>query len=966
MSDLGQERQNVQDPLLQYACEIGWQYLKPDEVQIKRQGTSNLILREIFATQMEKLNSHFIDSVMVEDLIKKLEGTQSNIMGNEEVLEFLKGNKQIHVPLQKRELNVKIIDSNPNNNVYHVSDEFVCTNGKYTNRYDVVFFINGIPVFLVETKSAHKVGAMDEALNQVERYHQETPEALTMLQVYIITNVAKFYYSPTWNFSLKNIFNWKTEDNNTEFEKVVKDFFNKKKSVETILNYILFIGKEEKINKVVLRPYQMRAIKKIEARATDKKKMRGLIWHTQGSGKTYTMIKAAQRIIENEASEFPKVIMIVDRNELQGQLFKNLGSLGFDKTTVVAKSKKDLRNLLRGNKRGIIVTLIQKFDKMPANINTSNNIIVLVDEAHRTTSGTLGNYLTAALPNAHFIGFTGTPIDKSSTGRSTFSIFGSDDAPQGYLDKYGIAESIKDGSTVKLHYALASNELLPDKETLDREFLRLKEAEGISDIEKLNKILERAVTLRNMLKNKPRIEAVTKYIVEHYTNFVQPLGYKAFIVGVDREACAMYKQELDKYFPEEFSKVVYSRGQNDSEELKKNYLSEDNENQIRKDFISANKNPQILIVTEKLLTGYDAPILYCMYLDKPMRDHVLLQTIARVNRPYEDKDRIKKPCGFIVDFVGILDNLKDALAFDSVDISGVIDDVQILKDRFAEQMEIARRDYLSIIKGLRQDKAIEAVLTHFKDEESRVNFYDFYNELSKMYEVISPDKFLSPYLNDYDILSRMYGMLKNSYDRTTPIPAILSRKTAQLLQENVKFGGLKSELEIFEINDQTIEKLQKSNASEIEKIFNLLKSIEAEVVSNGEKNMFLISIGERAEEIATRFKEKQMSTSGALSSLIAIAQEIDEGKKESQNKGMTDDVFTVYWILLHEKIEGAEEIANKMGIEFEKYPYWRENPDNEREIRRTFTKILLNKGLEINILTNITNYIIQLLKGYRR
>ncbi|HRS02493.1 MAG TPA: HsdR family type I site-specific deoxyribonuclease, partial [Bacteroidota bacterium] len=905
MSDLGQEKQDVQDPLIQYACEIGWQYLKPDDVQRMRRGTSNLILREIFATQMEKLNSHFIDSVMVAELIKRLEGTQSNIMGNKEVLEFLKGKKQIYVPLQKRELDVKIIDKNPDNNSYYVSDEFKFTNGRNTNRYDAVFFINGIPVFLVETKSAHKVGAMEEALKQVERYHNECPEAMAMMQVYIITNVLGFYYSPTWNFSIKNIFNWKTEDNNIEYEKVVKDFFNKKKSIETILNYILFIEKEEKLNKVILRPYQMRAIKKIEARAANKKKMRGLIWHTQGSGKTYTMIKAAQRIIENPAFENPTVIMIVDRNELQQQLFKNLGSLGFGRSLVIT-SKKMLREVLKRDTRGIIVTLIQKFDKMPENINTNDNIIVLVDEAHRTTSGKLGNYLTGALPNAHFIGFTGTPIDKSSTGQSTFSIFGRDDEPKGYLDKYGIAESIKDGSTVKLHYALASNELLPDKETLDREFLRLKEAEGISDIEKLNKILKRAVTLSNMLKNKQRIEAVTKYIVDNYNDFVKPLGYKAFIVGVDREACAMYKQELDKYFPEEFSKVVYSRGVNDSQELQKYYLSEEYEKQIRNDFIRADKDPQILIVTEKLLTGYDAPILYCMYLDKPMRDHVLLQTIARVNRPYEDKDRIKKPCGFIVDFVGVLDNLKAALAFDSVDISGVIDDIQILKDKFAEQMEIARQDYLSITKGIKQDKAIEAVLTHFKDEETRANFYDFYNELSKMYEVISPDKFLSPYLEDYDILSRMYKILKENYDSQEPIPATLSRKTAQLLQENVNFGGLKSELEIYEINDQTIEKLQKSNASEIEQIFNLIKSVEAEVSRDAEKNTYLISIGERAEEIARRFKENQMSVAETLENLKDIVEEINEARRERKNKNMTDEVFSIYWILSSNKIQDAE------------------------------------------------------------
>ena len=304
---------------------------------------------------------------------------------------------------------------------------------------------------------------------------------------------------------------------------------------------------------------------------------------------------------------------------------------------------------------------------MPPNINTRKNIYVLVDEAHRTTSGDLGNYLMAAIPNATLIGFTGTPIDKTAYGRGTFKTFGVDD-PKGYLDKYSISDSIEDGTTLPLYYSLAPNDLRVPEDILEKEFLKLAEAEGISDIDELNKILERAVQTRHFLKGKRRINKIAKFVAEHYQTYVENLGYKAFLVGVDREACALYKKALDKYLPPEYSQVVYTSAHNDTEKLKEYRIDKEEEKTIRKNFAKNEILPKILIVTEKLLTGYDAPILYAIYLDKPMRDHTLLQAIARVNRPYEDEEGKKKPFGLVIDFIGIFDKLEKALAFDSDDV----------------------------------------------------------------------------------------------------------------------------------------------------------------------------------------------------------------------------------------------------------------------------------------------------------
>ena len=969
MAKLGSERQAVQNRLIQYACEVGWEYVKPDDAMRLRGGEKGLIFKDVFIDKISQLNEDFIDLSMTKDLIRKLEKLPARIEGNLEAWEYLEGLKTIFVPDEKRERNVTIIDEEVKNNIFQVTDEFSFTNGKNTNRYDIVFLINGIPISFVETKavakffggSVEKESIISEALAQIRRYHRETPEAMTLFQFYTATNLIYFLYAATWSLSAKSIFNWKTESRGKNFEELVKTFFDRERIVKIILNFILFTRQDDELKKVILRPHQMRAVNKVIERAKDKKKTRGLIWHTQGSGKTYTMIVAAQRILENPIFENPTVIMLVDRNELESQLFGNLAACGIEHIHV-AQSKKHLRELLQNDTRGLIVSMIHKFEDMPQNINTRKNIFVLVDEAHRTTGGDLGNFLMGALPNATYIGFTGTPIDKTSHGKGTFVVFGKDDPPQGYLDKYGIAESIDDGTTVRLHYTLAPNELKPDSETLEREFLNLAEAQGVSDVETLNKVLDKAVTLKNMLKNKDRVAKIAKFVANHYKDYVEPMGYKAFLVGVDREACAMYKKELDKYLPEDYSTVVYSPSQNDPPELTKYYLSKEKEKIVRKAFRDPNKKPKILIVTEKLLTGFDAPILYCMYLDKPMRDHVLLQAIARVNRPYEDEEGRKKPCGFIVDFVGIFDKLEKALAFDSGDVTGVVKDIAVLKDRFAEMISGDGQNYLNLIKGKSEDKAVEAVLENFRNEDKRRKFFEFFKELSDIYEILSPDAFLRPYIDDFDTLARMFKIVREAYNPGIIVDNEFTRKTAKLVQAYTHSGRIKSSLEVYEINGETIRKLEKEKASDTEKIFNLLRSLENEFRKNIDSHPYLRSIKEKVELISQMYEDGQIDTKEALEELKKKIEEINRAKKEEAEKNMPADVFTVYWILREKNIPECEKKARDIGELMRKYPHWKNSNEFERELKRAILKIFV-KFVNPKEAVKIVNDLIAILKG---
>ncbi len=943
---IGAEKSGVQYPLINYATQVGWKYLSPEQALLLRGGENGLLLRETFLAQAQRLNPGIVDHGRAEDLARRISRVLPRIEGNLEAWEYLRGLKTVFVPSEKRERNVRLLDGDWEKNTYHVTDELRFYNDTYRIRLDVAFFINGVPVLLVEAKAATKLEGIAEALEQVRRYHREGPELLSLMQLHTLTHLVSFYYGPSWNTSHKSLFNWRDEAAGMDFESLVKSFVHPQRLTRMLLDFILFTRKDEELSKVILRPHQMRAVERVVRRAADEKKQRGLIWHTQGSGKTYTMIVAAKQILENPLFENPTLLMLVDRNELEAQLFGNLASVGFGHVEV-AGSKRELQELLASDRRGLIVSMIHKFDDIPANLNTRRNFFVLVDEAHRTTGGDLGNYLMAALPNATYLGFTGTPIDRTAYGKGTFVVFGRDDE-QGYLDKYSIAQSIEDRTTVPLHYALAPSELRVDRETLEREFLSLKEAEGISDLEELERVLQKAVTLRNMLKSRDRMRKVAAHAAEHYLSVVKPMGYKAFLVAVDREACAIYKELLDRLLPPEYSQVVYSPAHNDSEQLARYHLSEEKEKAVRKAFRKPDELPKILIVTEKLLTGFDAPVLYCMYLDKPMRDHVLLQAIARVNRPFEDEYGRRKPAGFVLDYVGIFENLEKALAFDSQDVADVqrvVTDIELLKQQFSGMMDRARGEFLPTGQGSSPDKAAENVLAHFRDEDARQQFYNFYRELADLYEIISPDAFLYPYMPDYDQLARMYKLLRAAYDSVF-VDQELTRKTAELVQQNTYGGAIQDTLEVYEINEDLLERLAQDDTPDTVKVFNLLKSIQDLVANNAHLAPYLITIGERAEAIAQAYQLRQQATQEALVALEELIREINQAERERAEKAFEPSAFAVYWLLNREGFPAPEDIARQMEATFAQYPHWRVSAAQERDVRQALWGVLLRAKAE--------------------
>ena len=557
------ERSAVQNPMIKYADEIGWKSVSRSEAMQMRHVETGRYFADVLKAQLMRLNRGILDESRCQEIVRQLTLLNPTLEGNQDALSWLRGEKSVFVPAENRNRNVTLIDfENSDNNLFHVTDEWTQKGVVHRNRADVVFLINGIPVAVVETKSANKQDGLAEGVEQIRRYHAETPEMFTTAQLFGVTQMRNFLYGVTWNVSRKNLFNWKT-DESTNYEEKVKTFFDRERFLKVLRESIIFQSRDDALTKVVLRQHQTRAVEKVIERVHDPDKRRGLIWHTQGSGKTLTMITIASQLLRGGGeTEKPTVLMLIDRNELENQLSRNITGYGIT-TLEVAESKRDLQQILASDYRGLIVSMIHKFDDIPAGINTREGVTVLVDEAHRTTGGDLGNYLMAALPNATYIGFTGTPIDNLAQGKGTFKVFGADDE-QGYLDKYAIAESIEDGTTVPLNYALAPSNLRVDRETLEQEFLRLVVAGGVSDFDELQAIIDRAAKLKAIMKAPDRVDNVAVAVAKHFQENVEPMGFKAFLVAVDREACAMYKKALDRYLPPEYSEVVYSPYHQDS------------------------------------------------------------------------------------------------------------------------------------------------------------------------------------------------------------------------------------------------------------------------------------------------------------------------------------------------------------------------------------------------------------------
>jgi len=363
---------------------------------------------------------------------------------------------------------------------------------------------------------------------------------------------------------------------------------------------------------------------------------------------------------------------------------------------------------------------------------------------------------------------------------------------------------------------------------------------------------------------------------------------------------------------------------------------------VRKEFPKANSLPKILIVTDKLLTGYDAPILYCMYLDKPMRDHVLLQAVARVNRPYQDARGVEKPRGLIIDFVGILKDLKKALAFDSEDYSGVIEDLEVLFGRFRELMDGPAQGYVTRTRGSDKDVQLEKLLYEkFFQKAAREEFTELFKEIETLYEILSPDPELAGDIADYNELADLYTMMRSAYGKQTGFIGDLANKTAKLVETNAVAHGLDRLTKTVEFDEEALEALRKKQGPDEEKVINLVRSLQG--TGTDEKEPHLISFAERAENVMEAIEERQTTTQAALKQLESLVEERLAAEKARVESGLDAGAFAVFWELKTNgyDVTEAKSLAQEIEDAYGRFPNAGANPDEMRQLKAEVYKVLL-------------------------
>jgi type I restriction enzyme R subunit len=458
------------------------------------------------------------------------------------------------------------------------------------------------------------------------------------------------------------------------------------------------------------------------------------------------------------------------------------------------------------------------------------------------------------------------------------------------------------------------------------------------------------VGLRTFLTADDRIEKVSAFIAEHFRENVLPLGYKAFVVAVNREACAKYKRALDKLLPPEWTVPVYTENALDAVDrplVAEHQLSGEAEEQVRLLFKKPTENPKILFVTDKLLTGYDAPPLYCLYLDKPMRDHVLLQSIARVNRPYVDASGVQKRVGLVVDFVGVLRELKKALQFDSSDVSGVIEDLDVLLQDFLHRIDQAKQDYLEAGAGGTPDERLEQlVFGRFLEPVARKAFFEHFKEIEALWEILSPAAELRDHISTYKQLSQLYAAVRNAYAEKVGFTADLAYKTRRLIEGSAEQQGLGRLTKSVTFDVATLKSLRTQDGSDEGKVFNLVRGLQKEIDDDAAAAPVLQPLKDRAERILKDLEERKTTGLAAMDLLAALAAEKEAAIKAAQDSGLSARAFAVSWVLREDeavKAAGIDEavVAKEAELLLARFPNAAVNADEQRRLRASMYKPLL-------------------------
>lgn len=993
----------AEKPALEALKSMGYVSLSPEAALSMRQDANRALLKPVLIDALQALN----EGLGVEDA-EAIYADLSILSDNEEWQRRLRGAYSRRLTGEAKDKSVTLIDfKRPERNHFHVVSQLK-VEAQRSRIPDLVVFVNGIPLIVIEAKSPMKVAdRAGQAFEQIKQYERDIPRLFFPNAFNVVTDGMVTFYGATGSPS-QFYAPWpdpwprQSDDFPDDLSKDLWCLLEPSRLLDLLAHFIVFEidADSGKRIKKVCRYQQLRAVNKAVNRVAEGTKKRGLVWHTQGSGKSLTMVFLALKLkthltLDAPTLQNPNILVLTDRIDLDDQISKTFVACGLPNPKQ-ASSVGELREAVsRGGAGQILLSTIFKFQGSKEPIPNSENWIVLVDECHRTQEKDLGAFLQATLPDARYFGFTGTPIKKAD--KDTYARFS--EPNETYLDKYGIDDAVRDGATVPILYEGRKTDWSINEAEIDILFDR-----WFVDVpdEKREKLKKKGVSLAVIAKHPERIRLIALDIWEHFKQVCRPDNYKAQIVAIDREAVVLYRSALRNVIAADLKKAgmaeedaeakadrmiacVYSKSQEDNKpsedpeiaalrtELEAHFLDDDGEKAAKKAFKGSGDEPSFLIVCDKLLTGFDAQIEHVMYLDKPLREHGLLQAIARTNRTYsfkrEDGSVVSKPHGRIVDYIGVTQNLEDALAsYRSEDVQNAMRDLDILRrDLRQTHARFIRQKRLMGLVGMDEKAAAYAVEKQVTEghEDDWFELQRLGRHFVKAYADLSPDPAILDFTADMKWAAVFLRLAQQAITKDESLDHLsYSGKIREMLAEHVRATGLSTTVRLRNITDPEFKddfQTEEKSEAELHEAFVRkaaeLKRVTRELVDKNPAQYGRFS--ERVLEIIRRFEEGQLAAAEGLRDFENLTGGIEAEVGAHDDLGMDERSFAILRIIEPHAPDtddgllrgAAADVGQLYASAQTSQPSWFFMDGYKKELRREVRKLL--RPLELSDLNTV-------------
>ena len=942
----------IRDASIPYvARDLDWRYM--DAASLPRQPQEVLVEAHLREALIRLNPSIAAQPDRVDDVLYRLRaiimGVRDDglVKANEEFSAWLTGERSMPFGEAGEHVTIRLIDFDDlSRNDYVLTQQFTIRAGKTEKRADLVLLVNGIPLVVIEAKTPVRSSEswLDGALQIHDDYERNVPE-LFVPNVFSAATEGKEYRYGSIGLPVELWGPWRREGDEAptalqRLEGTVTSMLRPSVILDLLANFTAYAThKGQRRIKIIARYQQYDAANKIVQRVVAGYPKKGLIWHFQGSGKSLLMLFAARKLRLEPALKNPTVIIIVDRVDLDTQISGTFYAADAP-NLVKADSRRELQELLEKDVRKIIITTIFKFGEAEGVLNERSNIIAMADEAHRTQEGDLGRKMRTALPNAFLFGLTGTPINQRD--RNTFYAFGAEEDKGGYMSRYGFEDSVRDGATRELHFEPRLVNLHIDHDQIDEAYREL--TGRLSDLDR-DLLAGMAARMAVLVKAPERVSAICADIARHFQEKVAPNGFGALVVTIDRESCLLYKQELDRHLPADFSDIVMSVNAGE-EEYAPYRRDRDAEEKLLDRFRDPHDQLKILVVTSKLLTGFDAPILQTMYLDKPLKDHTLLQAVCRTNRPYGEL----KSHGLIVDYIGVFDDIAEALQFDEEGITRVVTDIAELKAKLPCAMQKCLEYFAGVDRTLEGYEGLIAAQQCLPNNEIRDLFAADCSYLARLWEAISPDPMLSEYEIDYRWLVQVYESVKPSTGTGRLLWHTLGAKTIELIHEHVHVDAIRDDLDTLVFDVDLIEAML--GAPDPEKKVKELEIKIAQRLRRHQHDPRFKLLSERLEDLKDRHDRGVLMSLVLLKDLLDLARDVVETERasppiedEDRGKAALTELFEEVQnrdtpIMVERVVADIDEI-----VRIVRFDGWQNTHAGEREVRGALRKTLFKYKL---------------------